>query len=82
VKIERNIPIPESSRSLGYPWPKMQIGDSILVNVAKCGSSGVRAHKSWGQWSQRNGITDRRIVSRSLGKGRVRIWMQSKEGAK
>lgn len=83
MKIERNVPVPEKfGKPLGYPWPEMAIGDSILVNVAKCGPSGQRAHKSWGAWSQRNGITDRRIVSRSLAKGRARIWVVSKEGGK
>jgi len=48
VKIERNVPVPEKfGKPLGYPWPAMQICDSILVNVAKCGPSGQRAHKSW-----------------------------------
>ena len=32
MKIERGIPVPEKTgKPLAYPWPKMRIGDSIVV---------------------------------------------------
>ncbi len=32
-KIERNIPLPEVHSRNKYPWPQMEIGDSVLLKA-------------------------------------------------
>jgi len=30
-KIEKNVPIPETTSRNKYPWPEMEVGNSVLV---------------------------------------------------
>jgi len=32
-KIEKNIPIPEGRSRIKYPWPDMDVGDSVLIQA-------------------------------------------------
>ena len=32
-KIERNVPIPQVRSKFDFPWPEMEVGDSILVKA-------------------------------------------------
>lgn len=83
MKIERGIPVPEKTgKPLGYPWPKMRVGDSIVVRESTAGRYAFKALRSWLRWAERNGITDRKATSRSIGDGRVRIWVVAKEGTR
>lgn len=79
MKIERNIPLPagRGGRELAFPWPKMQVGESLTVK----GEIGrLKALRSWGRWADRWHITDRKVTTRSVGNGKVRVWIVSKEG--
>ena len=81
MKIEHGIPLPagRGGRELAFPWPKMQVGASIVVR----GELGrLKALRSWGRWADRNGINDRKVTTRATGNGTVRVWVVSKEGSK
>jgi hypothetical protein len=39
IKIERNIPPPESKRMTKYPWGEMKVGDSFLFPEGKAAPS-------------------------------------------
>ena len=50
IKIDKNIPLPDNlefNTNGKYPWHKMQIGDSILVDSRHAASAAK-------QWSGRN----------------------------
>ncbi len=34
-KLEKNIPIPEVHSRIKYPWPEMEVGDSVLIQAEK-----------------------------------------------
>jgi len=34
-KIEKNIPIPEVHSKHKYPWPDMEVGDSVFIEAEK-----------------------------------------------
>ncbi len=34
-KIEKNVPVPEVHSQISFPWPEMEVGDSVLVRVGK-----------------------------------------------
>ena len=34
-KIEKNIKIPEVHSKVQYPWPEMEVGDSVLIQAEK-----------------------------------------------
>jgi hypothetical protein len=32
-EIEKSVPIPEVHSKIQYPWPKMEVGDSVLIEA-------------------------------------------------
>ena len=32
-KIEKNVPVPEVHSKISFPWPEMEVGDSVLVRA-------------------------------------------------
>lgn len=84
MKIEHGIPPPDrvGGKPLSYPWPEMKPGDSVLLDVAKCGASGHRASRSFSDWSLRNGRRDLILTCRTIAPGKVRVWVLKKEGRK
>lgn len=34
-KIQKNVPIPEVHSKIKYPWPDMEVGDSVLIEAEK-----------------------------------------------
>jgi hypothetical protein len=71
--IEQNVKIPESSGkgnargSSKYPWPDMNVGDSIFVNHTTMGSKEITyAYR----WMRRNG----RKLHAQTQDGGVRVW--------
>ena len=72
-KIESGVPLPtEPIRPSKYPWPQMQIGDSVEVEGTPATASSARA------WTARN-LPTARVVARRTSGGRQRIWFAPKE---
>ena len=72
-KIEPGIPLPNKEYyKPQYPWPSMQVGDSIFVPLDKDGAQYKiqSARTAAGKWGQKNNI---KFTSRKV-KGGLRIW--------
>ncbi len=62
-KIEKNIPIKGTKRPSKYPFDKMQVGDSFLVDNEKAGSIRSLIYRVGGK----------KFRTRSV-KGGIRVW--------
>lgn len=80
MKVETGIPLPASrgGRELCFPWPKMQVGQSFAVTGEP---ARMKALRSWGRWAARRNVTDRKITTRAIGRGKIRVWVVAKEAA-
>ena len=69
MKIEKNIPLPEPARGkLKWPWPDMEVGDSIKVDPERY----KRAQLSAQQWKRNHPGFN--YATRKLPNGERRIW--------
>ena len=34
-KIQKDVPVPEVHSKIDYPWPRMEVGDSVLIQPEK-----------------------------------------------
>lgn len=71
MNIEKGIPAPESALKgrTKYPWPKMDIGDSVFFE-GEPGGTQCNASKASIMYGKRTG---KKFASRSIDGG-VRIW--------
>ena len=68
MKIAKNIPIPKlegKGRNLKYPWPDMEVGDSILIDYK--GATGAAV-----AWAKRQG-NGHKFAYRPAGE-KFRVW--------
>jgi hypothetical protein len=67
MKIETDVPLPESSRARKYPFLDMKVGDSVYFDDENVNGRAYRAAMSTGRrW-------DQKYVARREGTG-LRIW--------
>ena len=67
MKIEKNIPVPESTRARKYPFLEMDVGDSVYFEGEKINGRAYRAAMTTGRrWNQK-------FVARKENEG-IRIW--------
>jgi len=73
-EIEPGLPIPDSARGpvTRYPWSKMQIGDSILVEFKGRNATALRGNvmKSARYHAKKHG---KRFAARTTSRG-IRVW--------
>lgn len=63
-KIEKGVPLPPGTHgNAKYPFPKMEIGDSVVIPAVARSAARV--------WGQRH---DRKFMSRAERPGFVRVW--------
>lgn len=71
IRIEKGVPLPERSPTRRYPFPAMEIGDSILIPVGRDDVAERRriltASHNWAK------MNNRHHVNRTVDGG-VRIW--------
>lgn len=75
VTVDAAPPMVPSARSVRYRWAEMPIGSSFTVDSWRRNP----VTGSFTQWCQKTGTTDRRLVSRAIGGGRVRFWVLARE---
>lgn len=74
-KIERNVPIPQVRSKFNFPWPEMEVGDSILVKAGSSESVDRLKGKIKGSaryFGEKTGRKFRSLIDREE-KG-VRVW--------
>lgn len=69
--IEKNIPIPDKSNRK-YPWDKMEVGDSFLINEYSPAKLNNVMSSSKMYASLRN--LDVKFVARKVGENQIRVW--------
>jgi hypothetical protein len=79
MKVEKNVPIPESANSMRYPWAEMEHGDSFLAECEEDDMDRLQnAIQTAGyRWLQRN-RPGWKIVTRRTEEG-IRVWMRNPE---
>lgn len=74
-EIEAGVEVPKAHKPRGrqakYPWHKMEVGDSILVEGEAASASKCKAYSSANTWGARNGV---KFTGRTVGERKVRIW--------
>lgn len=74
-KIEKDIPIPEVNSKTNFPWPKMDVGDSVLVCTGKSEKVGNLKRKVKGSaryYGNKTGKKFRSLISRE--EAGIRVW--------
>ena len=74
-EIESGVDMPNSpakrGRPMAYPWPDMQVGESVLADGEAASPGKCKAYNSAQSWGRNNGA---RFAGRYVGDGKVRIW--------
>jgi hypothetical protein len=70
MEIEKNVPLPAKNKKTKWPFSKMEVGDSVVVEgksaTSSCpGYSAAAAIGAWKGWS---------FSGRAIGDNKVRIW--------
>lgn len=76
MKIEKNVSMPSfkrygDGRPMKYPFPEMEVGDSILVEPAKRKKSTSPGVASARKWGKKHGVV---FIARKQECGNMRIW--------
>lgn len=75
MQIDKNIPAPKNIGGAGAPtkWPftKMEVGDSVLVDGISCSTAHCPGYNAAKQIANRMGF---KFTGRAQGDGTVRIW--------
>ncbi len=74
-KIEKNVTIPEVHSKIKYPWPEMEIGDSVLIQAEKgekLYSLKRRVGPSARYYGEKTGKVFKTLIDHE--QGGVRVW--------
>ncbi len=74
-KIEKNVAIPEVHSKIKFPWPAMEVGDSVLVKAGKSETIDLLKRKVKGSaryYGVKTGKRFRSLISRE--EDGVRVW--------
>jgi hypothetical protein len=74
-KIENNVPIPQVRSKFNFPWPEMEVGDSILVKAGKSETVDTLKGKIKGSaryFGEKTGRKFRSLIDRE--ERGVRVW--------
>ena len=74
-KIENNVPIPQVRSKFNFPWPDMEVGDSLLVKAGKTETVDTLKGKIKGSaryFGEKTGKKFRSLIDRE--ERGVRVW--------
>ena len=74
-KIEKDVPIPEVHSKIKYPWPEMEVGDSVFIKAEK-GETPTKLKRRAGASARYYGNrTGKKFKTRILRKENgIRVW--------
>jgi hypothetical protein len=74
-KIEKNVPFPEVHSKFRFPWPEMEVGDSVLIKTGKPETVDILKRKVKGSaryYGVKTGKKFRSLINRE--EDGVRVW--------
>jgi hypothetical protein len=74
-KIEKHVPFPEVHSKFKFPWPEMEVGDSVLIKTGKAETVDLLKRKVKGSaryYGVKTGKRFRSLINRE--EDGVRVW--------
>ena len=74
-KIEKGVPFPEVHSKFKFPWPEMEVGDSVLIKTGKVETVDLLKRKVKGSaryYGVKTGKKFRSLINRE--EDGVRVW--------
>ncbi len=74
-KIDKNVPFPEVHSKFTFPWPEMEVGDSVLIKTGKAENVDILKRKVKGSaryYAVKTGKKFRSLINRD--EDGVRVW--------
>jgi len=74
-KIENNVPIPDVHSKIKYPWPEMEVGDSVFIEAEKGETPDTLKIKAGGSAAYYGRKTGKKFKTAFLRKENgIRVW--------